>query len=172
MNSTLTNQTEFRAACSKFPTGVTVTTVLGQDGSPYGITISSFASVSLAPPLLLICIDRRSPILQHLAVGSYFAVNVLSQEQHNFSLQFSRNWSQRFAGVPWYSGNTGAPLICDVPAAFECRAIEQIPAGDHFIFIGEVLHVASSELSPLTYVERRYASIRHSELPEGDQNHS
>jgi flavin reductase (DIM6/NTAB) family NADH-FMN oxidoreductase RutF len=172
MNFTFPNQTEFRTACSKFPTGVTVTTVLGLDGSPYGITISSFASVSVAPPLLLICIDRRSSILQHLAVGSYFGVNVLSQEQHNFSLQFSRNWSQRFAGVPWYSGNTGAPLICDVPAAFECRAIEQIPAGDHLIFIGEVLHVVSSELLPLTYVGRRYARIQHSELLEGDQKHS
>jgi flavin reductase (DIM6/NTAB) family NADH-FMN oxidoreductase RutF len=172
MNSASTDQTEFRTACSKFPTGVTITTVLGQDGCPYGITISSFASVSLAPPLLLICIDRRSSILQHLAVGSYFAVNVLSEEQHSFSLQFSCNWSQRFAGVPWYSGNTGAPLISDVPAAFECRAIEQIPAGDHFVFIGEVLHVVSRELLPLTYVGRRYAQIRHSELPESDQQSS
>lgn len=153
-------QKEFRAACSKFPTGVTVTTLCGQDGGPLGITVNSFTSVSLTPPLVLVCIDHRSSVLKAFAIGSFFGVNVLAESQEKLSIQFSRDCERRFVDVRWYPGKTGVPLLYDVPAAFECRTIDRIGAGDHFIFIGEVLRSVCGCESPLAYVNRCYGSIK------------
>jgi len=150
---------QFRKACSRFPTGVTVTTLMGKDREPHGITVSSFTSVSLDPPLVLICIDHRSQMLRHLEIGQCFGINVLGEHQQELSHRFSGAWEERFNGVEWYPGNTGAPLLFDVPAVFECRVSGRIPAGDHMVVIGEVLHVTSSEQSPLAYHNSSYSKI-------------
>lgn len=150
---------QFRKACSRFPTGVTVTTLIGTDGRPHGITVSSFTSVSLSPPMVLVCIDHRSQMLSHLAVGQCFGINVLGEHQQELSRHFSGVWRERFNGVPWYPGNTGAPLFFDVPAVFECRVSRMVPAGDHMVVIGHVLHVTSSEHSPLAYHNSSYSRI-------------
>lgn len=150
---------QFRRACGRFPTGVTVTTLLGVDGEPLGITVSSFASVSLTPPMVLVCIDHRSQMVPHFAVERCFGINVLSEDQQELSIRFSGTWGERFRGVKWYPGYTGVPLLFDVPAVFECRVSEILPAGDHIIVIGRVLHVDSSEHSPLTYINSSYGSI-------------
>ncbi len=159
MNSMDCNQHDFKRACSRFPTGVTVTTVIGQNGLPFGITVSSFTSVSLSPPLVLICIDHRSPVLRHVAIGKHFGVNVLGEHQQELSIKFSRDCNDRFTDVEWYAGRTGVPLLFDVPASFECEAIQSVVAGDHFIVLGRVLHVSSRDGSPLTYVNHCYGSI-------------
>jgi flavin reductase (DIM6/NTAB) family NADH-FMN oxidoreductase RutF len=160
MNCADLTPTEFRAACSMFPSGVTVTTLCDRNGEPLGITVSSFTSVSLTPPLVLVCIDHRSSVLRALIVGSFFGVNVLSESQEKLSVQFSRACAKRFVDVRWYPGETGVPLFSNVSAAFECRAIERIAAGDHLIVIGEVLRTLCGPESPLAYVNSRYASIR------------
>lgn len=159
VNSKPITHEEFRSACSRFPTGVTVTTVMESCGQPRGITVSSFTSVSLDPPLVLVCIDRRSPIIEHLKINQYFAVNVLSDQQRDLSIQFSNRWSERFSNVRWYPGHTGAPLLFDVPAAFECRVVEVVIAGDHFIIIGVVLHLSSVDKQPLAYLNSRYGQV-------------
>jgi flavin reductase (DIM6/NTAB) family NADH-FMN oxidoreductase RutF len=147
---------DFKNACSRFPTGVTITTVIGETGLPYGITVSSFTSVSLSPPLVLVCIDHRSPVLQHLAVGKHFGVNVLGENQQELSIKFSRDWNNRFAGLQWYPGRAGVPLFFGVPATFECQTIQILTAGDHFIVLGKVLHAGADDGYPLTYVNRCY----------------
>jgi flavin reductase (DIM6/NTAB) family NADH-FMN oxidoreductase RutF len=150
---------QFRRACSNFPTGVTITTVVSPEGTPHGITVSSFTSVSLDPPLVLICIDQRSRIQEYVHVDRHIGINVLNAEQQELSRQFSKAWNDRFAGVDWYSGHTGVPLLCDVPAAFECQITKIISGGDHVVIIGRVLHVLATERMPLAYLQRSYGTV-------------
>jgi flavin reductase (DIM6/NTAB) family NADH-FMN oxidoreductase RutF len=159
MTCTCPDLQHFRNACSRFPTGVTITTVFGDDEEPHGVTLTSFTSLSLQPPLVLICIDHRSQMLKHLERGRYFGINVLSDAQEELSIRFSKNWLDRFPGLNWYRGRTGVPLLFDVSATFECATAEMIPAGDHMIIIGRVLHVSSSEILPLMYVNRSYNKL-------------
>lgn len=158
---------EFRRVCSKFPTGVTVTTLVGADGKPYGITLSSFTSLSLTPPLVLVCIDHRAAICAHCGVGKHFGINILSEGQRDLSVQFSRNWSDRFLDVRWRPGITGVPLLEDVPGALECITTEIIRVGDHWIVIGQALHLRISEKPPLAYFESSYGKVarNHPEAP-------
>jgi flavin reductase (DIM6/NTAB) family NADH-FMN oxidoreductase RutF len=147
---------QFRRACSKFPTGVTVTTGVRDDGMPYGLTVSSFTSVSLDPPLVLICIDHRSRIIPHLISGQFFGVNVLNEDQQELSARFARHSSEQFSDVSWYRGEKGVPLLCDVSASFECRLTDTLSAGDHLIVIGHVFHIAIREQAPLARVNNSY----------------
>jgi flavin reductase (DIM6/NTAB) family NADH-FMN oxidoreductase RutF len=149
----------FRRACGQFPTGVTVTTVLGRDGAPYGITVSSFTSVSLTPPLVLVCVDHRSHLIEHFQDGCSFGINVLCERQQDMSQRFSRNGPDRFESVSWYPGSTGVPLLPGVLANFECRLVDRRAAGDHLILIGEVLHAAYNEGYPLAYFRSSYRSV-------------
>lgn len=150
---------QFRRVCGCFPTGVTVTTLIGTDDEPHGITVSSFTSVSLDPLLVLICIDRRSQIVQHLDVGCPLAINVLSSNQHEISIRFSKRWENRFAGIAWYPGTTGAPLLYNTSAALECRLQQIIEAGDHLIVIGFVVAGFSTDRSPLIYLRSSYNNV-------------
>ncbi|HEY6251493.1 MAG TPA: flavin reductase family protein [Candidatus Angelobacter sp.] len=152
---------QFRRACGNFPTGVTITTVVSPEGTPHGITLSSFTSVSLDPPLVLICIDQRSRIQEYLHVDQYIGINVLNAEQQDLSRQFARTWADRFNGVEWYPGLTGVPVLCNVPAAFECQIATILPAGDHVVIIGRVLHVLATERMPLAYLQRSYGTIAY-----------
>src|SRR5436305_10021435 len=149
----------FRPVCGKFPPGVTVTTLVGEDGNPYGITLSSFTSISLTPPLVLVCIDHRAAILAHCGIGKHFGINILSDCQKDLSVQFSGKWSDRFLGVRWRPGVTGVPLLDDDPGALDCMKTEMIRAGDHWIVIGQALHVRISEESPLAYFESSYGRV-------------
>jgi len=153
---------DFRAACSKFPTGITITTVKGADGRPYGITVNSFTSVSWEPPLVLVCIDYRSQILGHLVIHRYFGINCLSHDQQELSIRFSQSWNERFHDIAWYDGVTRAPLLFDVAAVLECKVVRTVRIGDHMIVVGEVVHAKSSERTPLAYLERNYGTVVNS----------
>jgi flavin reductase (DIM6/NTAB) family NADH-FMN oxidoreductase RutF len=162
MNKSDFDVKDFRRVCGKFPTGVTVTTMVGADGKPYGITLSSFTSLSLTPPLVLVCIDHRAAIFAHCGVGKHFGINILSEGQRDLSVQFSRNWNDRFLGVRWRPGITGVPLLEDVPGTLECVTTDIIRVGDHWIIIGQALHVRISEKPPLAYFESSYGKVaRH-----------
>ena len=158
------NDKDFRRVCSCFPTGVTVTTLIGIDGQPHGVTISSFTSVSLQPPLELICIDHRSRIVQHLTLGHSFAINVLSHDQHEISNRFARQQAHRFSGVAWHTGLTGAPLLDGAAAILECNLYQSIEAGDHLIILGEVVGGVCSDRPPLLYFRSSY---NHSAVRQG-----
>ncbi|MBZ5506745.1 MAG: flavin reductase family protein [Acidobacteriia bacterium] len=160
MDSICCSQNDFKSACSRFPSGVTITTVMGEGGLPYGITVSSFTSVSLSPPLVLVCIDQRSPVLQHIEVGKHFGINVLAAHQQELSIKFSRDRNDRFSGIQWSAGQTGVPLLSDVLASFECETVQMLVGGDHWILLGKVLHANSQNGEPLIYVNRCYACAK------------
>jgi flavin reductase (DIM6/NTAB) family NADH-FMN oxidoreductase RutF len=142
-----------------FATGVAVATVRASDGTPHGLTVSSFTSVSLQPPLILICIDYAFNFLSHFRACSNFAVNVLNETQRDLSVTFAVKPEGRFEGVDWHTNVTGAPLLRGCIANIECRLSSIIEAGDHAIFLGEVIHAESPGGRPLLYFNRDYRAL-------------
>ncbi len=150
----------FRDACSLFASGVTVATVRANDGSLHGLTVSSFTPVSIEPPLILICIDHGCLFLQYFRACTHFAVNVLAENQRDISVTFACKDEARFEGVAWKGSPNGAPLLCGSVATFECQLGAVIEAGDHAIFLGEVVNAECPGGNPLLYFSRGYRALR------------
>jgi len=150
---------EFRAALSRFISGVTVVTTIGIDDRPAGITVSAFASVSLEPPMVLACIDKRASLHAHLSEGSKFAVNILSEDQQHISRLFASKDGNRFQNARYRIGNCGAPLLDGALAYIECRVVHAYPGGDHTIIVGEVESTTVAEARPLAYFRGGYTNM-------------
>ena len=129
---------EFRNALGRFATGVTVVTTATADGTPLGLTVSSFNSVSLDPPLVLWSLDRSSSTLEAFETASHFAVNVLGADQVALSNRFASRDEDKFADLECPAGAGGSPLIPGCVATFQCRTVHRYDGGDHVIFVGEV----------------------------------
>jgi flavin reductase (DIM6/NTAB) family NADH-FMN oxidoreductase RutF len=153
------DRNQFCRACGRFATGITIVTSLGPEGEPHGMTANSFTSVSLAPPLVLVCVDHGCKVLGHFRRGEYFGINVLKEGQQELSAHFARGGHDRFNGVKWHGGETGVPLLPDALAAMECALTKTVDAGDHTILIGEVLHVKIREGRPLVYFSSTYRKL-------------
>jgi len=149
----------FRRTCGRFATGIGVATVTGRDGQPYGLTINSFTSVSCCPPLILICIDYRCSLLPHFRASSWFGINVLRDTQQEVSIRFALRESDRFTDLDWQSGISGVPLLDGCLAHMECCVSQVIEAGDHAIFIAEVLRADWFKGDPLVYFSGEYRSL-------------
>jgi flavin reductase (DIM6/NTAB) family NADH-FMN oxidoreductase RutF len=149
----------FCRTCGKFATGITVATVLDRKGGPHGMTANSFTSVSLTPPVVLICIDHRARILEHFRHAEYFGINVLEEHQRTLSVHFARSHTDRFDGVEWFPGNTGVPLLPGVLSTIECGVRQLLEMGDHTVIFGEVLHAACADGKPLVYFGSRYRKL-------------
>lgn len=150
----------FRGAMGSFASGVTVVTTKGDDDVLRGMTVSAFSSLSLDPPLCLICVDRVASLHDHLHEGSHFAVNILAEHQEAISRRFaSRDSQDRFKEIAVYDGVTGAPLIDGAVACVECRVVSAYPGGDHTIFVGEVVSATTTEDGPLLYFRGGYANL-------------
>jgi flavin reductase (DIM6/NTAB) family NADH-FMN oxidoreductase RutF len=160
MPGTTIEQHHFRRVCGKYATGITIVTVLDSYGAPHGMTANSFTSVSLTPPLILVSIDRKTSILDHFRKGTRFAINVLGEEHRELSSRFARSGQDRFDGVAWSPGMTGAPILADMLATFECEVSQMVEAGDHVVVIGEVLHATWREGRPLLYFNSGYQELR------------
>ena len=150
---------EFRQALGRFASGVTVVTCKNGAGDPCGITVSAFSSLSLEPPLVLICIDKRASLYEELQEGCFFAVNVLGHDQESVSRRFASREPDRFKGIGYREGLTGAPLIEGALAVIECRVVQSCPGGDHTIFIGEVESSGVNDGKPLLYFRGGYSGI-------------
>lgn len=148
---------EFRAALGMFATGVTIVTARGADGALTGLTASSFNSVSLAPPLVLWSLARRAASLPVFADGSHYAINVLAASQKPLAERFAARGVDRWAGVDYALGISGAPLIEGCVATFECFNRSRHEEGDHVIFVGEVERCTSQAgVPPLLYHGGRF----------------
>ena len=147
---------EFRHILGKFSSGITIATVLDADGACHGMTANSFTSVSLTPPLVLICVDHRARIREHFRIGAHFGINILSASQKSLSDRFAGSGYDRFEGIAWHAGETGVPLLPDVLATLECARVDVVTAGDHDIVIGEVLHAGCREGEPLVFYGGQY----------------
>jgi len=150
----------YRRTCAQFATGITVATTLDSHGHPHGITVNSFSSVSLDPPLVLVSIDLKNAILGHFISTSWFAINVLGEHQEELSRRFSSSSGDRFLELEWHAGASVAPLLEGVLAQLECLVVRTFEAGDHTVLIGEVRRAGHSEGKPLLYFDSGYRYLR------------
>ena len=149
----------FRHACGRFATGITIATVLDAQGLPHGLTVNSFSSVSLEPPLISICLGHAVTVIDAFRESKYFGINVLAEGQEELSDRFARKGCDRFEGIEWYRGETGAPLLPGVLAAIECGTRHRVTAGDHDIFIAEMVRAEVADGEPLIYYAGRYRGL-------------
>jgi flavin reductase (DIM6/NTAB) family NADH-FMN oxidoreductase RutF len=149
----------FRLAMSHFASGVTIVTT-AHDGHLFGMTVASFASLSLHPPLVLVCIERSVKTHDAIAAAGKFGVSILSSAQADISSKFASRTDDKFSGVELVPGDIDVPLIAGALTAIECRVYDQLPGGDHTIFIGEVMKIHTSEGDPLLYFRSGYREIR------------
>ncbi|WP_412529893.1 flavin reductase [Burkholderia lata] len=149
----------FRRALGAFVTGVTVVTTIQPDGSPRGFTANSFTSVSLDPPLILVCIAKTASSHPVFSAAQRFAVSVLAENQTDVSGVFASKAPDKFAQVPWDTRKTGAPVIRDAAASFDCVTHDVVDAGDHIILIGRVVDFVQTSASPLGYCRGAYVNF-------------
>jgi flavin reductase (DIM6/NTAB) family NADH-FMN oxidoreductase RutF len=154
-----------RDALGCFPTGVAVITGLATDGSPFGLTVNSFTSLSLDPPLILWSLRSGSPLLPCFHGGARFAVNVLGSAQEPVARQFASPRPDRFAGIRWRPGPVGQTHLFGLPrlegavAYFDCRLQDSHDAGDHRILIGSVERFATAGGEPLLFVQGGFRAL-------------
>ena len=150
----------YRRTCAQFATGITVVTTLDGNGHPHGMTVNSFSSVSLEPPLVLVSIDLRNAILGHFISSSWFAINVLAEHQEDLSRRFSSSSGDHFLELEWRAGASGTPLLDGVLAQLECSVARIFEAGDHTVLIGEVQRAGYGQGKPLLYFDSGYRHLR------------
>lgn len=149
---------KFKQAMSHFASGVTVVTT-EQDSRLYGMTVSAFSSLSLDPRLVLVCIEKNVKTHDVIASAGRFGVSILADGQQEISNRFASRSDTKFEGVTVERRELGVPLIAGALCTLECRVHEQLPGGDHTIFIGEVVTAEVAEGQPLLYFRSRYQSL-------------
>ena len=148
-----------RNAFGAFATGVTVITTRQPDGTPRGFTANSFTSVSLDPPLLLVCLAKTAHSAEVFSTAPHFAVNILAEDQKAVSGLFASRAADKFAQCAWKPGPADMPLIAGSLAQFTCQNHQLVDAGDHLILIGRIDHFATNEGQPLGYFRGNYFSV-------------
>ena len=151
----------FRRALGQFASGVTVVTTRDASGRPLGLTVSAFCSVSLHPPLVLVCIDQRAEANVGLRESGLFAVNVLREDQEDLSRRFAGRTRDRFGGLDVVEGLRGLPLLPGTLAQVQCRVRSFHEEGDHTLWVGEVIALAAHPGRPLLYHAGGYQRLPH-----------
>jgi flavin reductase (DIM6/NTAB) family NADH-FMN oxidoreductase RutF len=149
----------FRAVMGRFASGVTVVTATNEAGSAYGMTVSAFASVSLQPPLVVMCIDHAASLHDTLTNAPFFAVNILASTQEPIARRFADTGAQRFEGIGYRNGENGVPILNDVLAFVECKRVSSTEAGDHTIIVGETVAASMRDARPLLYYRGGFAQL-------------
>jgi flavin reductase (DIM6/NTAB) family NADH-FMN oxidoreductase RutF len=146
---------DFKRAAGAFPTGVAVVTAAAADGTRVGLTVSSFTSVSLDPPLVLVCVDRRSPSLEVVTASRRFGISILGSAQRALALRFAKPAEDKFVGLPWRVGLLGVPLLDGAVAHVECILARILDGGDHDILLGHVQRAQAFPGEPLVFHRSR-----------------
>lgn len=149
----------FRQLLGHFATGVTVVTATGPDGNPVGMTANTLASVSLRPPLISVCIDREADMHQTLQQTGAFTVNILSAGQEAISRRFAEKGSNRFDGLGFHPNRHGGVVLDGVIGYLECERVTQVPAGDHTLYIAQLVGGETFEGTPLLYYRGGYTGL-------------
>lgn len=153
-----------RRAFSCFATGVTVVTTRSRAGAPIGLTMNSFTSVSLDPPLILFSLGKKSEQYEDFMAGDAFGVNVLCEEQVGLSGRFSTPGDKSFGDIPFDLWETGAPIVPGALAAFDTRIDQRVDAGDHVLFICRVVRTeVVSDAAPLLFHRSGYVKLEQAE---------
>jgi flavin reductase (DIM6/NTAB) family NADH-FMN oxidoreductase RutF len=153
------SKNEFRAALSRFPSGVTIVTTKDADGRFHGITVSAFASVSLEPPMILVCIDKDSGSHHAFREGEFFVVNILAESHEKLSNHFASQVPDKFEGVDYRIGIGEIPVLEDAFVTLECRLTYAHEGGDHTIFVGIVEESNVKDENPLVYWHGNYRKL-------------
>lgn len=148
----------FRSALSQFATGVTIITTRDEQGVFFGLTASSFNSVSLSPPLVLWSLSQQARSLPFFTTNSHYVINVLAADQAVLAERFASRIDDRFEGVAYDLSETGLPILSGSAAWFECHNRSRYPEGDHVIFVGEVERYAFEAKPPLVFHGGRFIS--------------
>ena len=149
----------FRRALGQFASGVTVVTTRDASGQRLGLTVSAFSSVSLEPPLVLVCIDHRSEANRGVRESGWFAVSVLAEGQEDVSRRFAQLSASKLEGFAFLEGGHGLPLVPGAIAHLECRVRAFHDEGDHSVWVGEVSRVAGEPGPPLLHYAGRYRRL-------------
>jgi flavin reductase (DIM6/NTAB) family NADH-FMN oxidoreductase RutF len=144
---------------SHFASGVTIVTT-EHEGKPFGMTVAAFSSLSLHPPLILICVEKTVKTHDAIAGAGKFGVSILGSKQTDVSNRFASRADDKFSGTELVHGELGVPLIAGAITRLECRVTEQLEGGDHTIFVGEVVDAKTEEGEPLVYYRSGYREIR------------
>jgi len=156
----------FRRALGQFPTGVCVITARIPGGGDLGMTVSSFNSLSLDPPLVLFSIDRRALGLDQWRAAPGYGINVLAEGQRELSDRFARAGANKWAGIAFERGHAGAPRLPGVAACFECRPERQHDGGDHVLFLARVVALrVFPERRPLIFCKGNYNALKPQDAP-------
>lgn len=161
---TLDARRELRSVFGRYATGVTVVTSVDR-GQLAGLTVNSFTSLSLDPPLVLWCLHCASETRPVFMAAEYFAVNILAEDQQDIAVQFAAH-GDRFRGVPVRTGPYGLPLLDRTVGTVVCRRERAVPAGDHIVMIGLVEDYWASQEPPLLFMDGRYRSAALLRLPD------
>lgn len=150
---------EFRASLGRFASGVTVVTTKAGDGHLHGLTVSAFCSVSLNPPLILVCIEKKTGSYHAFQESNAFVVNVLSESQIDVSNHFASHLEDKFTGMEYAEGIEGIPVLKNCIVNLECRLAYSYDGGDHTIFVGHIEKTHVSDGEPLVYFHGNYREI-------------
>jgi flavin reductase ActVB len=158
MNQTGVDQAAFRGAMSRFPAGVTIVTTTDAQQTPWGFTASSFCSLSLDPPLILVCLAREARCFEAFRGAASYVVHIAAQQHRDLALHFaSKKVDDKFAGMPFVTGASGHPELRDAVATLRCRSENVVPAGDHVILVGRVVDLeVRDEAVPLVHGDRQF----------------
>lgn len=149
----------FRSALGRFASGVTILTARDAAGNDHGMTASAFCSASLAPPLVLVCVDKAADMHDLLSKASHFGISILAEGQEALSRRFAELPAGRFDGIGFSRGDTGVVLLDDAIAHLECKRLNRFDAGDHGAFLGEVERAATRGSHPLLYYRGGYTQL-------------
>ena len=155
------SEDEFRAVLGRFPSGVTVVTTTDTSGADQGMTVSAFCSLSLHPPLVLICIEKTASAYAALTTAAGFVVNVLSARQEQVARRFAIVDIDRFDGVGFTRSSRGYAVLDDVLGVIECSRYQSCDGGDHTIIVGTVDAMRAEPGTPLLYYRGGYAQLEH-----------
>lgn len=139
-----------RGVHRQYPTGVTVVTA-AVDGKPYGLAVNAFSSISLEPPLVLVCVNESSQSYPAVFESDYIGINILGADQVDVARTFAKSGGDKFAELDWRLSDLGVPVLNGVAGHFELEVKYKIPAYSHTIFVGHVVEAASAQKSPLVY---------------------
>jgi flavin reductase (DIM6/NTAB) family NADH-FMN oxidoreductase RutF len=154
---------DFRRVLAQFASSVTAVTTRDAAGRALGLTVTAFSSVSLDPPLVLVCVDARSETHVGFRESGTFGVSILAEEQEDVSRRFAWSGAAKFDGTELVAGSTGVPLVAGALAHIECRLVAAHPAGDHTIYVGEIVALTTRPGRPLVYHQGRYRRLEHDE---------
>ena len=155
----LFDSSDFRDALGRFATGVTIVTTRDAHGQPVGLTVSSYNSVSLDPPLVLWSLDKSARSMAAFEQAEGFAIHILAADQQELASRFASKLENRFNGLQLTEGHGGLPLISDCAAHFECRTCHRYEGGDHTIFVGEVVNFEKRDKAPLLFHQGRFTAV-------------